>query len=97
MSFIDNNDNPVYVKYSFKWNGGSTYRYVEQNGKYPEYKAIPISADVNIVEGIYEPVLITPSYKSNKNCERLFGPTANWFTHNNWYEFYIPKGTFITY
>lgn len=25
VSFIDNKDNPVYVKYSFKWNGGSTY------------------------------------------------------------------------
>ena len=97
VSFIDNNDNPVYVKYLFKWNGESTYRYVEQNGKYPEYKEIPISADVNIVEGNYNPVLITHSYKANKTCDRLFGPTANWFIHNNWYEFYIPNGTFITY
>ena len=97
VSFIDNKDNPVYVKYSFKWNGGSTYRYVEQNGKYPEYKEIPISSDINIVEGNYEPVLITHSYKANKNCNLLFGPTANWFVHDTWYEFYIPDGTFITY
>ena len=97
VSFIDNKDNPVYVKYSFKLNGGSTYRYVEQKGKYPEYKEIPISEDVNIVEGNYEPVLITHSYKANKNCDRLFGQTANWFTHDTWYEFYIPVGTFITY
>lgn len=97
VSFIDNKDNPVYVKYSFKWNGGSTYRYVEQNGKYLEYKEIPISADVNIVEGNYEPVLITHSYKANKNCDLLFGQTANKFTHDTWYEFYISEGTFITY
>ena len=97
VSFIDNKDNPVYVKYSFKWNGGSTYRYVEQNGKYPEYKEIPISADVNIVEGNYNPVLITHSYKANKSSNFLFGPTSNWFTHDTWYEFYIPEGTFITY
>lgn len=97
MSFIDSNDGPVYVKYSFKWNGESTYRYVEKNGKYPEYKEIPISADVNIVEGNYNHVLITHSYKANKTCDRLFGPTANWFTHDTWYEFYIPEGTFITY
>lgn len=97
VSFIDNKDNPVYVKYSFKWNSGSTYRYVEQNGKYPEYKEIPISADVNIIEGDYEPVLITHSYKENKTCDRLFGLTANKFTHDTWYEFYIPEGTFITY
>ena len=97
VSFIDNNDNPVYVKYSFKWNGESTYRYVEQNGKYPEYKEIPISADVNIVEGNYNPVLITHKYKANESSNFLFGPTANWFTHDTWYEFYIPDGTFITY
>ncbi len=96
-SFIDSKDNPVYVKYSFKWNGGSTYRYVKQDGKYPEYKEISVKEDVNIVEGNYEPVLITHSYKANKNCDRLFGPTANWFTHDTWYEFYIPDGTFITY
>ena len=97
VSFVDNKDNPVYVKYSFKWNGGSTYRYVEQNGKYPEYKEIPVGKDVNIVEGNYEPVLITHSYKGNKNCDLLFGRTANRFTHDTWYEFYIPEGTFITY
>ena len=97
MSFIDNKDNPVYLKYSFKWNCGSIYRYVEKNGKYPEYKEVPASADVNIVEGNYEPVLITHSYKANKTCNLLFGPTANWFVHNTWYEFYIPEGTFITY
>lgn len=97
VSFIDNKDNPVYVKYLFKWNSGSTYRYVEQNGKYHEYKEIPISADVNIIEGDYEPVLITHSYKANKTCDRLFGLTANKFTHDTWYEFYIPEGTFITY
>lgn len=97
ISFIDSKDDPVYIKYAFKWNGGSTYKYVEQNGKYPEYKEISVSSDVNIVEGNYEPVLITHSYKANKNCEFLFGPTANWFTHDTWYEFYIPEGTFITY
>lgn len=97
MSFIDNKNNPVYLKYSFKWNGGSIYRYVEKNGKYPEYKEIPVREDVNIVEGNYEPVLVTHSYKANKNCNLLFGPTANWFIHDTWYEFYIPNGTFITY
>ena len=97
VSFIDSKDDPVYIKYSFKWNGGSTYKYVEQSGKYPEYKEISVKEDVNIVEGNYEPVLITHSYKANKNCDRLFGPTANWFTHDTWYEFYIPNGTFITY
>ena len=56
-----------------------------------------ISADVNIVEGNYEPVLITHSYKANKNCDLLFGQTANKFTHDTGYEFYIPDGTFITY
>lgn len=97
VSFIDNKEDPIYVKYSFKWNSGNTYRYVEQDGKYPEYKEISVGKDVNIVEGNYEPVLITHSYKANKNCDRLFGPTANWFTHDTWYEFYIPNGTFITY
>lgn len=97
VSFIDNKDNPVYVKYSFKLNGGSTYRYVEQNGKYPEYKEIPTSVDVNVVEGNYNPVLITHKYKANKSSNFLFGPIANWFTHDTWYEFYIPDGTFITY
>lgn len=92
VSFVDNKDNPVYVKYSFKLYGESVYRYVEQNGKYLEYKEIPISADVNIVEGNYEPVLITHSYKANKNCDLLFGSTANNFTHDTWYEFYIPDG-----
>lgn len=97
VSFIDNKDDPVYVKYSFKWNVGSTYKYVEQSEKYPEYKEISVKEDVNIVEGNYEPVLITHSYKANKNCDRLFGSTANWFIHDTWYEFYIPDGTFITY
>lgn len=96
-SFIDNKDDPIYVKYSFKWNGGSTYRYVKQNGKYPEYKEISVSKDVNIVEGNYKPVLITHSYKANENYGFLFGPIAKWFLHDSWYEFYIPEGTFITY
>ncbi len=97
ISFVDSEDNPVYVKYSFKCNGGSIYRYVEQNGKYPEYKEISVSNDVNIVEGNYEPVLITHSYKANKECDFLFFSTANWFTYDTWYEFYLPNGTFITY
>lgn len=97
ISFIDSKDDPVYVKYSFKWNGGSTYKYVKQSEKYPEYKEISVKEDVNIVEGNYKPVLITHSYKANKTCDRLFGPTANWFIHDRWYEFYIPDGTFITY
>lgn len=97
VSFVDSKDDPVYVKYSFRWNGGSTYKYVEQNGKYPEYKEISVSKDVNIVEGNYEPVLIVHSYKANKNCSFLFGPTASLFMHDTWYEFYLPNGTFITY
>lgn len=97
VSFVDSKDDPVYVKYSFRWNGGSTYKYVEQNGKYPEYKEISVNKDVNIVEGNYEPVLIVHSYKANKNCGFLFGPTASWFTYDTWYEFYLPNGTFITY
>ena len=97
ISFIDSKDDPVYVKYSFKLNGGSTYRYVEQSGKYPDYKEISVKEDVNIVEGNYEPVLITHSYKANKSSIFLFGPTTNWFTYDTWYEFYIPDGTFITY
>ena len=97
VSFIDSKNDPVYVKYSFRWNGGSTYKYVEQSGKYPDYKEISVQEDVNIVEGTYEPVLITHSYKANKSSNFLFGPTTNWFTHDTWYEFYIPDGTFITY
>ena len=96
-SFIDSKDNPIYVKYSFKWNGGSTYRYVEQNGKYPEYNEISIKSDVNVVEGNYDPVLIVHSYVPTKKAKFLFGSVSTLFTHGSWYEFYIPDGTFITY
>lgn len=97
VSFIDSKDNPVYVKYSFNQNGRSVYRYIEYNGKYPEYKEIFKNKDVNIVEGNYDPMLIIHSYKANETCDTLFDITANWFTHDTWYEFYIPDGTFITY
>lgn len=96
-SFIDSKDNPIYVKYSFKLNGGSTYRYVEQNGKYPEYNEISIKSDVNVVEGNYDPVLIVHSYVPTKKAKFLFGSVSTLFTHGSWYEFYIPDGTFITY
>ena len=102
ISLIDNGE--AFIKRNAKkmWRKTANSReempeYVEQNGKYLEYKEIPISADVNIVEGNYEPVLITHSYKANKNCDLLFGQTANKFTHDTWYEFYIQEGTFITY
>lgn len=96
-SFIDSKDNPIYVKYSFKWDGGSAYKYVEQNGKYPEYNEISVKSDVNVVEGNYNPVLIVHSYVPTKKAKFLFGSMSTLFTNGSWYEFYIPDGTFITY
>lgn len=96
-SFIDSKDNPIYVKYSFEWGGGSAYKYVEQNGKYPEYNEISVKSDVNVVEGNYDPVLIVHSYIPTKKAKFLFGHMSILFTHGSWYEFYIPEGTFITY
>lgn len=96
-SFIDSKDSPIYVKYSFKWDGGSAYKYVEQNGKYPEYNEISVKSDVNVVEGNYDPVLIVHSYVPTKKAKFLLGSISALFTHESWYEFYIPEGTFITY